>query len=88
MNTVPKKKPMAMARRVASGSRNGLAIRAHLVARGITLSEIARELHCDTSLVSHTIGGRKNNRRVLLRLLEIGVPRQLLALPTDMEIAA
>ena len=39
-------------------------------------------------VVSNTIAGRKNNRKVLRLLVEKGCPRSYLALPDDMKKAA
>ncbi|WP_353115374.1 hypothetical protein [Nitratidesulfovibrio sp.] len=45
---------------------------------------IAEELGVNTSLVSSTIWGRRNNRRVLRKLLDLGCPARFLNLPDDM----
>ncbi|GAB7082329.1 helix-turn-helix domain-containing protein [Megalodesulfovibrio paquesii] len=84
------KQPMAMARRIDSveSPRNGRAIRAYLVRKGISMADIARDLECSRSLVCHTVRGGKNNKRVLARLVELGVPRRYLALPDGVGVAA
>jgi transcriptional regulator with XRE-family HTH domain len=60
-------------------------IKAWLVRRGITQTEIAREAGVTHGLVNRTIYGKNNNRRVLRKLVEKGVPERLLALPKDMQ---
>jgi len=84
------KYPMAMARRIepVEGQRNGRAIRAFLVRKGVSMADIARDLECTRSLVWHTVHGGKNNKRVLARLVELGVPRRYLALPDSVGVAA
>lgn len=52
--------------------------------KGITQDSIAAELGVHPSLVSCTIRGRKNNRRVLRCLLDRGCPKKLLSLPHDL----
>jgi hypothetical protein len=51
---------------------------------GITNREVARHAGIHETLVSHTICGRTNNRRVLNQLLEMGCPATILGLPEDM----
>jgi transcriptional regulator with XRE-family HTH domain len=60
-------------------------IKAWLVRREITQTEIAREAGVTPGLVNRTIYGKANNRRVLRRLVEKGVPEKLLGLPEDMQ---
>lgn len=52
--------------------------------KGITQESIALELGVHRSLVSCTIRGRRNNRRVLRCLMERGCPIKLLSLPPDL----
>jgi predicted transcriptional regulator len=47
-------------------------------------SDIALQLGVSRSLVSATINGRKNNRRVLAYLEDAGCPERFLRLPEDM----
>lgn len=54
---------------------------AWLVARNIQQTKIANELELSTSLVNGTIHNRNNNRKVLDRLLQLGCPADLLAIP-------
>lgn len=60
-------------------------IKAWLVRRGITQTEIAREAGVTPGLVNRTIHGQANNRRVLRRLVTRGVPERFLGLPKDMQ---
>ncbi|WP_027366964.1 hypothetical protein [Desulfocurvibacter africanus] len=52
---------------------------------GLEVNDVAAELGVHHSLVSHTIFGRKNSRRVLRALRDKGCPKQFLALPEDLE---
>lgn len=52
--------------------------------KGITQESIAVELGVHPSLISGTIRGVKNNRRVLRVLVERGCPAKFLSLPKDM----
>lgn len=51
----------------------------------LQMNDLAAELGVHPTLVSHTIFGRKNSRRVLRALRDKGCPRQFLALPEDLE---
>lgn len=66
-------------------TKNRNKIRAWLVARGITGTAIARAEGISNALVCSTIGGTRNNRKVLGRLLALGCPAKLLHLPDDMQ---
>jgi hypothetical protein len=61
--------------------RQGLMIRACLLQRDVRLVDIAKELGITVQVVSETIHGIKNNRRVLDSLIRRGVPEEYLALP-------
>ena len=60
-------------------------IRAWLVERRITVSELARRAKIARSMVSETIHGRRNNRKALRELVAVGCPARLLDLPEDMK---
>lgn len=60
-------------------------IRIWLMRKGVQQTHIARDLGVGKTLVSETISGKRNNRRVLRALLELGVPERLLALPDDLK---
>ncbi len=59
-----------------------------MIDQDITGADVARGIGVDRALVSRTIKGTDNNRRVLRRLLDLGCPAALLALPKDMMEAA
>lgn len=65
--------------------RNHLEIKAELKRRGVFIAQLARDLGVSPSLVHGTLGNGNNNRRVLAKLLEIGIPARLLELPEDMK---
>ncbi|MDR2573462.1 MAG: hypothetical protein LBC94_03810 [Desulfovibrio sp.] len=52
----------------------------------ISYSDIARELGIHNSLVAQTANGRRNNRRVLRRFLELGANPADLDLPEDLRV--
>lgn len=66
--------------------RNTREIWVWMIRTGMRPAKIARELGVGRSLVTCTIHGRKNNRRVLGYLLEKGCPTEILDLPEDMEV--
>lgn len=53
-------------------------ILAWLVARNIQQTKIAKELSVSNALVNGTIFNRNNNRKVLDKLISLGVPVELL----------
>jgi len=65
--------------------RNARQIKAWMILNDITAMDIARALGVSHSLVSYTINGAKNNRRVLRALRDRGCPKKWLALPKDLE---
>ena len=65
--------------------REGRKVRAWMVERGITVSEVARLAGVTRPIVSATIHGQRNNRKALRALLDTGCPVRLLALPEDMK---
>lgn len=74
-----------MIKRKVRTVRQSARIRAYLVEHGYTQAEIARHLSMAPGLVSETITGARNNRRVLNTLVDLGVPVEFLALPCDMQ---
>jgi transposase-like protein len=52
------------------------------------MAELARQLGVSDNLVSATVRGIKNNRKVLQALRSIGCPEDILALPKNMKEAA
>ncbi|MEG6550181.1 XRE family transcriptional regulator [Desulfocurvibacter africanus] len=65
--------------------RNSVQIRSWMVRKDIKPSRLARELNVHHTLVSQTVSGTKNNRRVLKALLAKGCPKKWLALPQDFD---
>ncbi|HML52898.1 MAG TPA: helix-turn-helix transcriptional regulator [Solidesulfovibrio magneticus] len=65
--------------------RNGKKIRAWMVQRDVTISEVARRAGIARPIVSDTVHGKRNNRKALAALLDVGCPKRLLALPEDMK---
>ena len=54
------------------------AIRAILVERGLSMSELGRRIGVSAELVSATVRGKKHSPRVLAALRDSGVPEQYL----------
>ena len=61
--------------------RESLEIKVWMVRNGISGRAVASELEVSEQLVSMTIHGVKNNRRVLGCLAEKGCPKEWLAMP-------
>jgi len=55
-----------------------------LDSNGIAINSIAKSVGITPSMVSSTIRGRKNNRRILKKLMELGCPENILSLPGDL----
>ncbi|PKN06654.1 MAG: transcriptional regulator [Deltaproteobacteria bacterium HGW-Deltaproteobacteria-8] len=53
-------------------------IRENLDQRGLSMLEIARRVNLNKNVVVETIGGGRNNRRVLAELRAVGVPEKYL----------
>lgn len=58
-------------------------IKVWMLRNGLSMADIARRIGVSRNLVSITINGRRNNRKVLHALLDQGCPADLLALPED-----
>lgn len=67
----------------AGRARRPYIIREHLAGLGLTMVDVARDLGVSGTLVRETVRGRNNNRRVLARLQELGVPETALSLPPE-----
>ena len=65
--------------------RNGKKIRAWMVEKDVTISEVARRAGISRPIVSDTVHGKRNNRKALAALVAVGCPGKLLALPEDMK---
>lgn len=64
--------------------RDGYAILGALRRRGENFSRLAREMGLSHQLVRDTAHGKFNNRRVLQRMLDMGIPPDILHLPPDL----
>lgn len=74
--------------KIATGKeRRPFLIKEWLAERKIKVIEVAADLGMHHCVVSDTIHGRRNNRRVLRWLRERGCPARYLALPEDMKAA-
>ena len=69
----------------AGKKRNPWRIKEWMSAQGITQIEIARRIGISKSIVSDTIRGAANNKRVLAFLRDLGCPLKYLALPDEMK---
>ncbi len=65
--------------------RAGNKIKYWMSENNLKVADIAREIQIAHSLVSDTIHGKRNNRRVLQALLDAGCPARMLDLPADMK---
>ncbi|MBF0611975.1 MAG: hypothetical protein HQL55_12715 [Magnetococcales bacterium] len=65
-------------------TRNRKKIKAWMIQKNITGSSIAKQLQLSNAIVSATIAGFRNNRKVLKSLVASGCPNHFLALPNDM----
>ncbi len=57
-------------------------VRSAMIARGVTISQIARKLGVTRQHVSYVMAGERKSPRVIRTLIEAGVPVELLA-PED-----
>ena len=74
-------------RRGSGRERDYYGIKKWLGERQIRLKVLAKELEMHPSIVSQTIRGIMNNRKVLAKLQELGCPPEILSLPNDMRLA-
>lgn len=58
-----------------------------MIRSGMRPARIAEAMGVSLALVSDTISGRKNNRRVLRYLMDAGCPKEHLDLPEDLRDA-
>lgn len=66
-------------------TRDYWAIKKWLHEKGITLTEISKDLGINGGIVSATIRGTRNTRQVLKWLLDKECPAKILSLPDDMK---
>lgn len=69
----------------AARNKARFRIREHLDSRGLSMLEIARRLRINKNVVVETIGGGRNNRKVLAELRAVGVPEKYLFIPEGRE---
>jgi len=69
----------------AGANRDYWAIKKWLHEKGITLTEMAKALEITAGIVSSTIRGTRNTRRVLQWLVKEGCPAEILSLPKDLK---
>lgn len=62
-------------------NRDPYAILSELRRRGYNFSRVARDVGVSSQVAFTTAHGMANNKKVLRRMLEIGVPAELLYLP-------
>jgi len=65
--------------------RDGWEIKSWLGRRGLSVADVARKAGISRPTVSEAIHGKRNTRRALQALLDMGCPVKLLALPEDMK---
>lgn len=68
----------------AGAERDYWAIKKWLEQESLTIAEVAESLGINAGIVSATIRGTRNTRRVLVYLLSKGCPVNALSLPDDM----
>jgi transcriptional regulator with XRE-family HTH domain len=57
--------------------------KAWLVERGITLTQLAREMGVSSMMISHIIAGRKAPKARIEQLKKLGIPAELLPEPGE-----
>lgn len=62
-------------------TRDTKQVKIWLIGAGLTVTEIAKELEISKPVVTNTIHGYANNKKVLRLLLGRGCPREVLDLP-------
>lgn len=67
-----------------SKKRDGYAVMKALRAREWNFSKVAKAVGVSPQLARETAHGKKNNRKVLLCMLNLGLSAKLLRLPPDM----
>lgn len=66
--------------------RDRRRIRSWMVRHGITGVSVAQAIGVSNALVCSTIGGQRNNRKVLSHLCTLGCPVKALSLPEDLRL--
>ena len=69
----------------AGAGRDYWAIKKWLDRKGLTIADIAAAAEFSVGIVSQTIRGIRNSRRVLIVFINLGCPAKHLSLPEDMK---
>jgi len=70
----------------AGKNRQPWQIRGFLEGIGMTMADVGREIGASRCLMSETVRGIRNNRKILAKLRELGCPEKYLDLPEDMKM--
>ena len=73
-----------LAGRGAGRYRQPYRIIEYLATQGLKMVDVARKADLAQSAVTDTVHGRRNSRRVLRVLVDLGCPTDILSLPDDM----
>lgn len=68
--------------------RDGYAVLRELRRRDSNFTRVAADVGVSAVLARNTAHGKNNNRRVLRRMLDMGVPPEVLRLPADLQETA
>jgi len=66
-------------------NRQPWRIREFLESKGKNLADVGREVGASKHLVSETVRGIRNHRKILAYLRDLGCPEQYLDLPEDLK---
>jgi transcriptional regulator with XRE-family HTH domain len=69
----------------AGKNRQPWRIREFLDGRGLSMADVGREIGVAKHIMSETVRGIRNHRRVLSKLRELGCPEKFLDLPEDLK---
>lgn len=72
-------------RRRAGKNRQAWRIREFLQDKDLNMTDVARDLGVSLSVVSDTVRGIRNSRKVLAYLLNLGCPERILDLPEELK---
>ncbi|WP_243310089.1 hypothetical protein [Fundidesulfovibrio agrisoli] len=72
--------------RVRAGkNRQAWRIREFLSDKGLTMADVGRAVGASNYLMSETVRGIRNNRKILAYLRDLGCPARFLDLPEDLK---
>lgn len=69
----------------AGRNRQIWRIREYLQGKGLSMKDVALAVGVSNQLISETLRGIRNNRKVLTHLRDMGCPEQFLDLPEDLK---